>query len=442
MKLGAYVNNIYSGIHVQADDIALIATSHADLQKMIDLVYNYACKWRFLLHPGKTKIMVFNESQFFSKINVPFRKWRVGDVICSETDSHKHCGTVLTTASTTVARTKDICKKGRGIMLSIINKLSNQAFINPMVMLKLYKSIVLPSALFGCELWCHQSKTEKEMLERLQRFCVKSIQHLGKRTHTNISSPMLGLSPLVSYMDAVKLKFLRRVLESHKSTSNRILTMCLFVDQIYPGFTRGITGEMITICKKYELMEHVNHYLKDGVFPEKRPWKYIIEDKIKNTVYKKFNNQTTEDDYKRFKCIHPDPPQVNPVWSVAKAKPYMVHICMQVAKLIAYPSYNELLCEFCGSLNEDILLHCAMHCPKTKEERDDMWDILINKLDVDQSVYLHSLEDDEFLSVLMGGPCKVFECIEDHIDFLIISYTFLNKMCTTSNLLQLILHNT
>ncbi len=75
------------------------------------------------------------------------------------------------------------------------------------------------------------------------------------------------------------------------------------------------------------------------------------------------------------------------------------------------------MCKYCGCLNEDMLLHFAMHCPKRKEVRDDMWDIMIDKLDVDQSVYLLSLEDNEFLNILMGGPCEIFECVEDHIDF-------------------------
>ncbi len=60
----------------------------------------------------------------------------------------------------------------------------------------------------------------------------------------------------------------------------------------------------------------------------------------------------------------------------------------------------------------------------------------MNKLSVEQSVYLITLENDGFLNVLMGGPCEIFKFVEDLIDFLMISYTFLDKMCTTSNLLH------
>ncbi len=173
-----------------------------------------------------------------------------------------------------------------------------------------------------------------------------------------------------------------------------VLALCVF--------TKGITGEMIKICKKYNLTDHVKNYLKSGSFPEKHQWKCIIGDEINNIVYRDFHNNTNDVDYKRFKCVHPDPLQVNPVWRVAKTKPHMVDTCMTVAKLIAYPSYHEMLCEYCGCLNYDILLHCALHCIKTKEERDEMWEILVNKLSVEQSVYLFSLEDDVFLNVLMG----------------------------------------
>ena len=41
------------------DDLALIASSPEDLQSMIDIVAQYATKWRYCLNPHKSKVLVF-----------------------------------------------------------------------------------------------------------------------------------------------------------------------------------------------------------------------------------------------------------------------------------------------------------------------------------------------------------------------------------------------
>ena len=41
-----------------ADDFALIASSQAELQAMLDIVAAYATKWRYQLNPEKSVVMV------------------------------------------------------------------------------------------------------------------------------------------------------------------------------------------------------------------------------------------------------------------------------------------------------------------------------------------------------------------------------------------------
>lgn len=57
--LGARVGDIFTGAPMYADDLALIASSPEELQGMLDIVQTYAQKWRYSLHPGKSKVMVF-----------------------------------------------------------------------------------------------------------------------------------------------------------------------------------------------------------------------------------------------------------------------------------------------------------------------------------------------------------------------------------------------
>jgi len=48
--LGVKISNVYCGAPMYADDLPLIASSPHELQAMIDIVSQYATKWRYL-HP-------------------------------------------------------------------------------------------------------------------------------------------------------------------------------------------------------------------------------------------------------------------------------------------------------------------------------------------------------------------------------------------------------
>ena len=54
--LGARLGNIYTGAPMYADDPALIATFPEELQGMLDVVQDYAQKWRYSLHPGNSAL--------------------------------------------------------------------------------------------------------------------------------------------------------------------------------------------------------------------------------------------------------------------------------------------------------------------------------------------------------------------------------------------------
>ena len=197
-NLGARIGNIFCGAVFHADDIALLAVQKVTLQRMMDMCYKFNCEWRPNLHPKKMKIMVFGETRYYALTNSVTRIWKLGDKIIEEVKNHFHCGIKLTTDKTTVNITKDLCRKGRGIMLSLqhcgIGKLL------PLTLVKLYKAIVLPSALFGCELWTNVSDTEYKMLEKMQRFCAKYIQNLGRSTRSDMCVPMLGLMSLFKHI--------------------------------------------------------------------------------------------------------------------------------------------------------------------------------------------------------------------------------------------------
>ena len=436
---GAYVHNIFSGIHMQADDIALLSTSRRGLQIMMDRCYLYSCKRRFIIHPGKSVIMVCAENKQKLIENKKIRTWQIGSQTIDEVTNHEHCGILLSNGKSTVIRTKTACRKGRGIMSSLCRQdVLGQGDMNPLTYLKLYKTITLTSALFGCELWHTLSKTEKNMLERMQRYCAKIIQKFSRRTRSNICCKMLGLQSIESCIDAAKLKFWRRLndLPSY-AISKQIFMQRLFQAILMPGLTNGFSEEILHLCSKYSIKEFLDSYTTHAMMPDKIPWKNIIRLNVTNFETTKFVNETEHDpDFKRFNKIHPDPLKPSPVWQVARDRPHMRNKCYTVSKLIAYPSKSEdqILCEYCGIIFQDSLVHYVNNCCAFGEERDKFWDILSNTCSIELSAGLYNLDDDSMTNVLLGGPWKLITEVTDHIDFMCISINFLFKLMSKVNL--------
>ena len=60
--LGAYIEGIFCGALMYADDLTLIANSPDELQGMLNIVHSYAKKWRYSINADKSAVMVFGES--------------------------------------------------------------------------------------------------------------------------------------------------------------------------------------------------------------------------------------------------------------------------------------------------------------------------------------------------------------------------------------------
>ena len=88
LNIGVYVANIFSRIHGQADDVALITTNPVAVKEMIDVCfkYMYSCKWQLIINPDKTVMM-----QWESKKGQQ-HEWYVGQQKMKVLVSHTYCG--------------------------------------------------------------------------------------------------------------------------------------------------------------------------------------------------------------------------------------------------------------------------------------------------------------------------------------------------------------
>ena len=97
--LGVKIGSVYCGALMYADDLALIASSAQELQAMMDIVFQYATKWRYCINPLKSKVLVFGSN------HLPTTTWTIKGQKVEAVNKHLHLGILRSTAPSTSSRT-------------------------------------------------------------------------------------------------------------------------------------------------------------------------------------------------------------------------------------------------------------------------------------------------------------------------------------------------
>ena len=204
--LGFCIYGISCGSPTVADDMLVGAYSVNCLIQMLVLCLRYGNKWRFEHGIIKCLVVVFNElKRAFLQSN---RQWPFGNSYIEEGTQYKHLGVICDKNMSIDANIKEACTKIRGTFLSLVNCGIYEDGLNPLTARRIYNAVVLPKALYACELWSNLHSTHLVSLERAHRFCVKFMQFLPKSTSTDVALSRLGINSIETEIDYRKLIFL------------------------------------------------------------------------------------------------------------------------------------------------------------------------------------------------------------------------------------------
>lgn len=79
--------------------------------------------------------------------------------------------------------------------------------VNPLAMSHLYKTVVRPSVLYGCELWNAIPQEDVRCLNTLLHGICKVILNLPKQTRSDMCEQLLNLTQIMTEIEAKKLLF-------------------------------------------------------------------------------------------------------------------------------------------------------------------------------------------------------------------------------------------
>lgn len=198
------------------------------IQNILTTAYKYSTNWRFKFNADKSSVLRFSSSSIRNQSNL---SWLLGNESVELSESYNHLGILLQSKLVHTEKIENGCRKGRQAYFGI--KIRDH--LNPDTLSRLYKKVVLPSILYGCELWCDLRQRDLQALGTLQHFICKNAMGLPKTTRSDICESLFGLLPISSEIDKRKLLFFGRLCDLDTKTLTKQI---YFYIDCFPTYNR------------------------------------------------------------------------------------------------------------------------------------------------------------------------------------------------------------
>lgn len=390
--------NIPSSCTSLADDLALIGISPLALQTLLNIAYNYSCKWRFTFNASKSCVLQFRAK----KAKLDNTNWHLGPAKVSCEQSYNHLGIVINHKCKLWDRINEACNKGQKSYFALSDL--GTPFLNPNTLSHLYKKIVLPSVLYGCELWCNLSLTDKNKLNAFQHFVCKNSLDLPKLCRSDMCESFFDVLPINAEIDVRKLLFFGRLCRLDPKT----LTKRIFLTRLFSYLHDLSVNQFgfipdIKVLQSYNLTVYLWDFLKDGTFPEKPCWKKIVRNNVTNSHLSQRKARMSHDpDFLVFTEIFRES-KPSSIWNIPENYSE-IKLCKFICKLCTSVSFNgnPYSCILCGKSFVDVFQHSSCVCPATVVIRENWWNIITNCFNIELCAELCGLSENDLFHVLLG----------------------------------------
>ena len=244
------------------------------------------------------------------------------------------------------------------------------------------------------------------------------VRHNSLLVRKSISDGVIITKCNLAILDSRKLSYIGRIIRTPPGSVVKQVFMTRAYDCITANAERkikmkGFLPEVFEICKKYEMFEFIDIYLKGGTFLGKRQWASIYKHYVKSAGREVWlQNLQIKDDcpLASLSIIGPHP---HILWKIAKSDITMQHSCTEAIKLLAIPlSANSPVCCRCGAIMVYRPVHVLMECSFLNVYRQSLRDDIVDLLDVSFSVDLFLKDDLCALSIMLGGFWDMYRNIE------------------------------
>ena len=137
-------------ILLYADDIALIAKSESDLQKMLDKLSVWCNKWKLKVNPNKSQVVHFRKGPSVARTMFTFV---CGDDNLNVVDSYRYLGLIFTEFLDFTVMSKAVAQSATRALGLVIAKCKAHGGVPHSVFTQLYDALVQPIIDYGASVW-------------------------------------------------------------------------------------------------------------------------------------------------------------------------------------------------------------------------------------------------------------------------------------------------
>ena len=390
-NLGCKVVGIPTSPVGYADDMATSSVSKQRLDSALEVVSEYANRWRYSYNAGKSAIMIYGESKRAFKLGSKNRTFKICGEKVKETVAYDHVGIKNCLFSNYRPRTEERISKGRRAFNAITGVGIKKKGISMKVCSTLFWTIIAPILTYGSEIWVLRGD-EVEILRKFQRMVGRKCQRLPPNSPNHGAYMPLGWMSLDRFIQGKKMMFIKTILALEDDAickrilKERLLEFSQNRNKAKLNEHDSPIFEIFNVCVDLGLYETCMNMIHREHIYSKPQWRKIVwdavwskEDGDCNLLYKEVRNvplMFSKID-KTFYLLW---------WILSDKVPRMMGICEEMAAIVTESSLlkaNDVrlkgcsfwarTCERCDYGTIENARHLIMQCPFFDENRREMY---------------------------------------------------------------------
>ena len=396
----------------QADDAALMSNDFRQLQHLMDLTVAYCDKYQVQLSAGKTKLLLFSNSETdyvkYAKLLSPIT---IGDTPIQFVETAEHVG-VLRSVSSNLPHIHQRIVSHKKALASILSLgLSRRHRANPLSSLRAETIFGTPVLYSGVATLILQ-KAEVDILAHHVKETIQNLLKLYSNTPEPVVFFLAGCLPGEALLHLKQLTLFGMICRLPDNILHKIGQELLITAS---QTNKNWFAQIRTLCFTYNL-PHPLSLLSDP--PKKEQYKRLLKNNITDFWQSKLRAHcATLTSLKYFKPQFMSLSRPHPMWSSA-VNSYQVNKCVVVARMISgrfrcgsllrhfTPSCTGI-CELCGLEIEDLDHILIPKCPHLQERRSLLINVARDRLSISQPVlaifekYLQNPDSESFVQFLL-----------------------------------------